>query len=344
MKKIRILHYGIGHDHSAQYLECIKNFSNIFELVGVCEPNEEIKNNFAHLPVYSDVRWLSEEEAFSMNNIDAVMVEAYDLDLVKYAQKCADKGWHIHMDKAAGTDICAYKKLLKTVKEKNLVFQTGYMFRYNPFVKKAKEMSNNGKLGQIYHIDAFMNTCFNKNKREWISKLLGGDMLYLGCHMIDLVYYFWGVPQRIIPFNKSTGRDDVFGTDNACAVLEYEKGVALVRASAVEVNGFGRRQFVVCGEYATVEINPLEGPPQVRICTIDKMNTRPFACYNDCAEKSCATGFVNKDRYEEMMLDFASYVLGKKQNPFTLDYEFQLHKLILAACGENIDYLLEEKI
>ena len=339
MKKIRLLHYGIGHDHSNQFMECIKHFPDVFELVGVCEPNEGMKKIFGHLPVYSDVRWLTEDEAFAMTDIDAVIVEAYDLDLVRYAQKCADKGWHIHMDKAAGTDICAFKKLLETVKEKGLVFQMGYMFRYNPFVKKAKEMQKRGELGEIYHIDAFMNTCFNEEKREWLSKLLGGDMLYLGCHMIDLVYSFWGVPKRIIPFNKATGRDGLYLTDNACAVLEYEKGVALVRASAVEINGFGRRQFVLCGEKATVEINPLEGPPRARICTIDKAST-----YHDQAEESIATGFQNKDRYEEMMMDFASYVRGEKQNPFTLDYEYQLQKMILAACGEDVDYKVEEKI
>ena len=343
MKKIRVLHYGIGHDHSDQFLGCIKHFSEVFELVGVCEPNEEMKKNFAHLPVYNGVRWLSEEEAFTMTDIDAAIVEAYDLDLVRYAQKCADKGWHIHMDKAAGTDLPAFKKLLQTVKEKRLVFQTGYMFRYNPFVKQAKALAQSGGLGEIYHIDAFMNTYFHKEKREWLSKLLGGDMLYLGCHMIDLVYYFWGVPKRIIPFNKATGRDELHLVDNACAVFEYEKGVALVRASAVEVNGFGRRQFVVCGEKATVEINPLEGPPRARVCTLDKMS-RPYANYNDCAEEQVATGFQNKDRYEEMMLDFVSYIRGEKQNPFTLDYEYQLQKMILASCGETVDYSAEENI
>ena len=293
----------------------------------------------SNFPVYNDVRWLTEEEMFAMTDIDAALVEAYELDLVKYAQKCADKGWHIHMDKAAGTDIQAFKKLLQTVKQKNLVFQMGYMFRYNPMVKRALAMQQSGELGDIVHIDAFMNTRFGQEKREWLTPFLGGDMLYLGCHMIDLVHLFWGVPERIIPLNKCTGIDGVYATDNASAVFEYKKGVAFVRASAVEINGYGRRQFVVCGEKATVEINPMEGPPRVRVCTLENSST-----YKECAEETRMLGFTNNNRYEEMMQDFAAYVYGEKKNPFTLNYEYQLQKLILAACGQDIDYKRMEEI
>ena len=179
-KKIRVAHYGIGHDHSPQFLKCILNYPELFEVVGVCEPNEEMWDNFERFNVYSRVPRLTENEMFSLEGIDAAIVEAYDLDLVAYAQKCADKGWHIHMDKAAGADIKAYKKLLSTVKQKNLVFQMGYMYRYNSMVKYALERKNSGELGEIFHVDAFMNTCHTKDKREWMSKLPGGDMLYLG--------------------------------------------------------------------------------------------------------------------------------------------------------------------
>lgn len=45
-----------------------------------------------------------------------------------------------------------------------------------------------------------------------------------------------------------------------------------------------------------------------------------------------------------MMLDFAAYVRGEKTNPYTYEYEYQLQKMILAACGQDIDYKMEEVI
>ena len=336
-KKIRIVHYGIGHDHSPQFLACIKQYPEIFEIVGVCEPNPKMWDKFDEFDVYKDVPRLTEEEIFSLYDIDAAIVEAYDLDLVSYAQKCADRGWHVHMDKAAGADINAYKKLLSTLKHKNLVFQMGYMFRYNYMVKKAIELKEQGVLGEIFNVDAFMNTCHSKDKREWMAELPGGDMLYLGCHMIDLVYLFMGVPNRIIPFNKNTGLDGVNYPDNTCAVFEYDKGVSLIRASAVEVNGFGRRQFVVSGSRGTVEIKPLEYPTIGRFCTIEEQST-----YSDKAREEKAPVRGRWERYDEMMLDFAAYVRGEKQNPYTYEYELRLQRLILAACGQDIDYESED--
>ena len=32
-KKIRVVHYGIGHDHSPQFLECILKYPEIFECI-----------------------------------------------------------------------------------------------------------------------------------------------------------------------------------------------------------------------------------------------------------------------------------------------------------------------
>lgn len=338
-KKIRVVHYGIGHDHSPQFLACILQYPELFEVVGVCEPNEKMWDKFSEFEVYSKVPRLTEDEMFSLEDIDAAIVEAYDLDLVSYAQKCADKGWHIHMDKAAGTDIVAYKKLLTTLKQKNLVFQMGYMYRYNYMVKKALEMKEKGELGEILAVDAFMNTCHPAEKREWMSHLPGGDMLYLGCHMVDLVYLFMGVPNKIHCFSKNTRLDGIVFPDNACAVFEYDKGVGLIRASAVEVNGFGRRQLVVSGSKGSVEIKPLEAPTIGRFCSIEEHTT-----YGDRAREEKAPVGGPWERYDEMMLDFAAYIRGEKANPFTMEYEYRLQKMIFAACGEDIDYRIEENL
>ena len=42
------------------------------------------------------------------------------------------------------------------------------------------------------------------------------------------------------------------------------------------------------------------------------------------------------DRYTDMLTSFAAMVRGEKQNPYTLDYELELYKTVLKACGEKI--------
>lgn len=44
------------------------------------------------------------------------------------------------------------------------------------------------------------------------------------------------------------------------------------------------------------------------------------------------------DRYDDMMKSFAQIVSGEKQNPWSYDYELELYKLILEACGVAEDF------
>ena len=44
------------------------------------------------------------------------------------------------------------------------------------------------------------------------------------------------------------------------------------------------------------------------------------------------------------MLDFVAMVRGEKENPYTYEYELEVQKLVLAACGYDIDYKSYEKI
>ena len=43
-------------------------------------------------------------------------------------------------------------------------------------------------------------------------------------------------------------------------------------------------------------------------------------------------------RYDAMFDDFYRFVTEGRQNPYTLEYEARLHRILLAACGEQVDY------
>ena len=44
------------------------------------------------------------------------------------------------------------------------------------------------------------------------------------------------------------------------------------------------------------------------------------------------------DRYDGMLAQFAAIARGEIDNSYSLEYECQLHRVILAACGYEIDY------
>jgi len=270
---------------------------------------------------------MSVEEVIAKS--DAILVESDVWDLTKYAQMCIDAGKHIHMDKPASGTLEEYKQLLDTAEAKKLVVQLGYMYRYNPAVQKCFELVREGKLGEIYSINAEMSTLHKPEYKQWLTNFGGGIMYILGSHLIDLIVYLLGKPEKVHSFLKHTGLDGIDLADNNLAVLEYEKALARVFVSSVEVNGFGRRQLMVSGSKGTVNICPLERP-----ITMTWSDTAiADSTYEDRKILLPFEDHTAGGRYDEMLKDFYAYIVGEKQNPFTYAHEYAVQEVLDEVVG-----------
>ena len=272
------------------------------------------------------LRWIGDE---------AVAVETEEIHLTKYALMAAEHGKMIHLEKPGSQELADFERLIAMVKEKNLIFHTGYMYRYNPYILELLDKVDRGTLGEIVSVEAQMN-CLHKDRlREWLTVFKGGMMFYLGCHLLDLILRIQGEPDRVIPLNRSTGKNGISSEDFGMAVLEYPTGVSFAKTCDVEYGGYMRRQLVVTGTKGTVELQPLEYFAENGIAT-DKIecNAENAAHWGD---PRVATPCVSFDRYDVMMRGFAEIARGERENPYTPDYELTLYRLILKACGISIE-------
>jgi predicted dehydrogenase len=209
------------------------------------------------------------------------------------------------------------------------------MYRYNPAVKYAMELAKSGKLGDIYAVEAHMDCLHPKKKREWLGQYKGGMMFFLGCHLVDLIIQFKGFPDKVIPMNCATGIDGVDSEDYGFALFQYKDGVSFAKTCAAEVNGFERRQLVICGSKGTVEIKPLEKypvqhPNRAMNSYIHVTYIEDAVSWNDCGKDITFESF---DRYDAMMQDFAKQVRGEKEANYSYDYELELFRHVLKASG-----------
>ena len=340
MSKLKIAQIGAGHDHAQCAIRTLKLESDIYDLIGyaVVPGDEEMYE--AYKDAYDGVAQMSVDEILSYPGLDAVFIETEDRRLTEYAIKAAEKGLHIQMDKPGSESDEDFDRLVDLVKEKKLVFHMGYMYRYNPEIIKLKEKIKEGKLGEIYAIEAQMNCLHNQKKRQWLGNYPGGMLYFLGCHLVDLVYGILGTPEEVIPLSTSIGTDGVTADDFGMAVFKYKNGVSFVKSTAVEVGGFERRQLVVCGTKGTVELKPLEWAGENIPGVFQPHTTGVFEAYDDETTTWQTPGkrYVSDSfgRYDTMFRSFAAYIKGEKENPYTYEYERGLHKLILKACGKEI--------
>lgn len=337
MKKLKVGQIGIGHNHGASKMRAVRKFPELFEVIGYAEENERWIEKRGESDAYAGLARMSVGEIIEKS--DLVLIESDVWDLTKYAKMCVDAGKHIHMDKPASGTLEEYKYVLDTAKEKNLVVQLGYMYRYNPAIKATLEHIKNGDLGEIYSINAEMSTFHQPEYRKWLKNFGGGIMYILGSHLVDLIVYMMGEPKSITSFLKHTGLDGVDVEDNNLAVLEYDKALARIFVSSVEVNGYGRRQFVVAGSKGTVNICPME-KPTVMTYADTAMEGKTYA---DVKTTIPFDLNPSDSRYDEMMKDLYAYIMGTKENPFTYEHDYLVQKVLSEIVGgvrfngKNID-------
>ena len=331
MKKIKVAQIGTSQNsHGGQIWQSLTKQNDIFEVVGYAFPENEREKFPGKMKYYDGYREMTVEEILNDPEIEAVAVETEEIYLTKYALMVARAGKHLHMEKPGGVEPKDFEELIKILKEKDLAFTTGYMYRFNPKVQEALKKIKNGELGEIYSVEAHMNCTADNEVRQWLENFPGGMMFYLGCHLVDLIYQIQGQPEEVLPLNTSTGIDGITTKDFGMVVFKYKNGVSFAKTCDMERGGFLRRQLVICGEKGTIEIKPLEMKAEGGQCTV-----MHEAYHTDWHKPWHTTQTPGYDRYDAMMRNFAQIVRGK-ENPYPYDYELALYKLVLRACGKEI--------
>lgn len=329
MKKIKVAQIGIGHNHGADKMKAFRDLPDFFDVVGVCEKDPRWYHERHKLEAYQGLPFLEEDELLATPGLEAVAIETDGPALLETAQKCADSGLHLHMDKPGGEDLQGFRKLCDTCLAKNLTLQLAYVYRNNPALKLCYDLVNQGVLGEIFEIHAVMSRddSTNENYRRWMSQFKGGAMYIFGGYLIDIIIKLLGAPDKVTPFLRQT-RDDGF-FDNNLAVLEYPHATATVRVSLIEIDGFLQRRVVVCGTRGSFELCPIEHK-DYSLPMKARLSLKEACCGYEAGTRMIDCGVLGK-RYDSQLMEFARIVRGEIENPYGAEYEYTLHKALLEA-------------
>lgn len=347
-KKIKIAQIGTAHDHACSAFFTLKN-SKEFEMVGYCEvPDDDhgyecVKEHdvlYAHF--YDGAKKLTLEEIFAIPDLDAVAIETFDLNLVKYAKMAAERGLHVYMDKAPGESAKEFEELLSIIKAKNLAFSIGYMYRFNPLLKKVFASVKSGEIGKINSVDSEMSCFMDHKKRLWLEQFKGGMMQFLGCHLVDLVVRLCGVPDEILPFNYASCDKGIDTLDVAYALFKYPNALATIKSSMIDCGGYVRRHLTISGSKSTIDVRPLEKfesePSNI------STSMRKYGFEKGWHELGDFYSSGTFDRYKDMLTAFAKMVRGERGYEVDLELEARIHRCLLTASGIECDYKGEIKL
>ena len=319
--KIRIGQIGIGHAHASKL--SVYRDSPDYEVVGIVEPEAELRGKLGNQPPYRDLKWMSQEELLNQPGLQAVLVETKVRDSLGVAQACIAAGMHIHIDKPAGDSLTKLLEILNAAEKRNLLVQMGYMYRYHPAILLLKQFLREGWLGDVFEIHTVMSKVVDAVARVELAQYPGGIMFELGCHILDLVVDILGEPKVVTPFAQHVAGPDDSLVDNMLAVLEYPEALATVKSSAQEVEGFARRHFVVCGTEGTFHIQPLDDPKAQVALAQSRGEYRKG--YQEIM-------FPKFERYVADAADMAKIIRGEKKSDFSYAHDLAVQRTLFKSC------------
>ncbi|APZ91115.1 Gfo/Idh/MocA family protein [Fuerstiella marisgermanici] len=326
---IKVGQIGTRHGHASGKMATFRKFPELFEVVGVVEPDSGQRSRVAKTSSYKGLRWMTQQELLGTSGLQAVAVETDIDELLPAAEACIQAGVHVHLDKPAGTSLKDFRRICAAADEKQLMIQMGYMFRGNAAFQFLFKAVRDGWLGDVFSVHCEMSKKVGDGVRPSLARYAGGSMFELGCHLIDAVVTLLGPPDQVTPFNRNTRPEHDNLMDNCLAVFEYPKATATIRSSMSEVDGGRRRQFVACGTKGSIVIRPLE--PYKLSLTLESA-TGDYRKGTTIVELPKSTG-----RYDGDFQHLAAVVRGEQAPEYSTKHDLAVQTAVLQASGMPIE-------
>ena len=206
----------------------------------------------------------------------------------------------------------------------------GYMYRFNPAVQFLRDCLRKGWLGEPFEVHTVMSKVVPHGGRQGLDDYAGGIMFELGCHIVDLAIDVLGAPDQVTAYPRRVIADAEDSlVDNMMAVLEYPRATATVRSTAVEVEGFARRHFVVCGTEGTCHIQPLDRP-SIRLA-LSQPRGELRKGYQDIPFDPPYRRYVGD------AADLAAVIRGEKSQDWGRTHDLAVQETVLRAAGLDPD-------
>jgi predicted dehydrogenase len=233
-----------------------------------------------------------------------------------------EAGRHVHAEKPPATTLAEVRAMTDLARSRNLLLQTGFMWRFNPGFRAVFDAVRNGWLGEVFFVRACMNNHLQPAGRAGWAEFPGGSMFEQGSHLVDAVVRLLGKPTRVTPFLRHHGPFDDTLRDNNIAVLEFDRATAVLTNTALQVAGTPQRTFEVLGTRGSAFLGPVEPP------------TLTFELAQPAGPHPKGTHRIPLPAYRRYVGDFAELaaaVRGERPLSVPLDQEQLVAETVLLA-------------
>ena len=250
MEKVRIGIVGIGNMGSWHTKFAWE--SEFCTLAAVCDTDPKAFDR-VHGPAKESTPCFTDYDEFlAKGNAELILISVPHYDHPDLAIRAMNAGKHILVEKPIAVHKAAAQKLLdEGKKHPELVQSAMFCQRAIGAHQKIKQLIDSGELGKITRVNWIITDWFRTqhyyNSGDWRASWRGegGGVLLNQCpHQLDMMQWFFGMPNKVRAAVKFGKYHDIEVEDEVNAYLEYEDGkVGNFIASTGEMPGTNRLEI-----------------------------------------------------------------------------------------------------
>ena len=317
--------WGTEHGHTTGKLKAMQT-SPDYEMVGVAESDPAQRAKVEKSPAYAGLRWMSESEMLADARIQLIVAQCSVWDALPMGHRVIDAGKHLHLEKPPGNDWKSFQELVEKARKKNLLVQTGYVWRHHEGVNAALDAARQGWLGDILLVRGMMNADRDAPQRAVEAKYKGGGLFELGGHVVDRMVDLLGRPKAVKSWLRHHSSVNDTLNDNSVAVFEFDRSLAILTQTTNQAGAGDQRSFEIIGSDGTFIVHPEANPPRMRVY-MRKAQGKYNAGWQDIA-------LPPQPRFTGDFQELARALKSGQPLRLSYDHELLLHETLLRASEE----------
>ena len=210
-----------------------KNLHTLGCQLSCMDPRQDRLDEIAAEEINLKAVFTSLEDAFAATGrFDAVVVASPPSFHVDQCISALQRGVPVLLEKPVSPDLTGALKLQSAVKDTAVPLLLGYTWRWWPPLLKVKTLVDQQAVGQLRHVK-FTMAAHLADWHPWeryqdffmASKTLGGGAILDESHWLDLMLWFFGMPEKLFAKVEKVSDLEIDSDDNVDMLVFYDSGM-----------------------------------------------------------------------------------------------------------------------
>lgn len=213
---------GITHPHASARVRALREIPGV-EVVAAADDDPRL----TYFTERYDLEARSIDDVLGDERITAIMVHSKSKDMVPHALRALAAGKSVVVEKPGGGTVEDLVRLRRAEEEAGAgqVVQVGYNVRLAPSIGRAKQLIEDGVIGEVVTVSARGAALVGEHLTQHLNQPadMGGVLWILGCHMLDSLVAMFGAPESVNARVHKSARLSGEGSreDSAAVLLTY---------------------------------------------------------------------------------------------------------------------------